>query len=214
MHTSTSVTDLGVVLDGELSMSAHVASLSRTCFIQLRQIRAVRRSLDKESTKTLVNSFISSRLDYCNSLLYRINEGRMNKLQRIQNAAARLISGALWRDHITPVLRELHWLPVRERIQYKIATLVYKSLQSTAPSYLSELCTASTTIPGRRGLRSAEERKLLVPYTQYSRLGSRPFAVGGPNIWNGLPAALRDNALSPEQFRSRLKTVLFVQRYG
>jgi hypothetical protein len=214
VHVSTSVTDLGVVIDSEFSMSAHVSSLSRTCFFQLRQIRAVRRSLDRESTKTLVNSFISSRLDYCNSLLYGINEGQLNKLQRIQNAAARLISGALWRDHITPVLRELHWLPVRERICYKIATLVHKSLHSTAPTYLSELCIESSTIPGRRCLRSADEHRLLVPYTRSARLGSRPFAVCGPYVWNGLPVALRDPALSLEQFRSGLKTVLFVQRYG
>ena len=195
-------------------MSAHVSSLSRTCFFHLRQIRAVRRSLDKDSTKTLVNSFVSSRLDYCNSLLYGINECQLSKLQRIQNAAARLISGARWCDHITPVLRELHWLPVSERIRYKIATLVHKSLHNNAPSYLTELCTVSSTIPGRRGLRSADEQRLLVPYTQSARIGSRPFAVCGPNVWNGLPAFLRDPALSLGQFRSRLKTVLFAQRHG
>jgi hypothetical protein len=214
VRVSTSVTDLGVIIDGELSMSAYVSSLSRTCFFQLRQIRAVRRSLDPDSTKTLVNAFVSSRLDYCNSLLHGINASQLNKLQRIQNAAARLISGALWRDHITPVLRELHWLPVRERIRYKIATLVHKSMHNTAPSYLSELCTESSTVPGRRGLRSADEHRLLVPYTQSARLGSRPFAVCGPNVWNNLPADLRDPALSLEQFRGRLKTVLFVQHYG
>ena len=214
VRVSTSVTDLGVALDGELSMSAHVSSLCRTCFFQLRQIRAVRRSLDPESTKTLVNAFISSRLDYCNSLLYGINEGQLNKLQRVQNAAARLISGALWRDHIKPVLHELHWLPIRERIRFKIATLVYKSLHSAAPSYVAELCTVSSTVPGRSGLRSSGEQRLLVPYTQSARLGSRPFAVCGPNVWNSLPATLRNPTLSLEQFRGRLKTELFVQCYG
>ena len=129
LRVSTSVTDLGVVIDGELSMSAHVSPLTRTCFFQLRQIRAVRRSLDPNSTKTLVNS-------------------------------ARLISGALWRDHITPVLRELHWLPVRERIRYKIATPVHKSMHNAAPSYLSELCTESSTVPGCWSLRSADEHRL------------------------------------------------------
>ena len=136
LRVSTSVTDLGVVIDGELSMSAHVSSLTRTCFFQLRQICAVHRSLYPNSTKTLVNSFVSSRLDYCNSLLHGINASQLNKLQRVQNAAARLISGALWRDHITPVLRELHWLPVRERIRYKIATLLHKSMHNAAPYLL------------------------------------------------------------------------------
>src|ERR1700690_4107026 len=100
---------------------------------------------------------------------------------------------------------------MRERIRYKIATLVHKSIHNAAPSYLSELCTASSTVPGRQGLRSACECRLLVPNSQSARLGSRPFAVSGPNVWNGLPVYLRNPALSLDQFGSSLETMLYVQ---
>ena len=109
---STSVSDLSVILDNQLKMTDHVAALCRSCFFQLRQIRSIRRSLTSDARKTLVNAFVMSRLDYCNSLCHGINEGLLNKLQHIQNAAARLVTDTRKYDHITPVLRDLHWLPI------------------------------------------------------------------------------------------------------
>jgi len=88
------------------------------CFWQLRQLRLVRSSLTSDTAKTLVHAFVSSRIDYYNSLLYGVSDGLLRKLRAVQNAAARVVTGARKFDHITPVLRELHWLPVRQRIKY------------------------------------------------------------------------------------------------
>jgi len=112
---SSAVSNLGVLIDGQLNMDNHVASLCRSCFFQLRQLRTIRSMLTKETTVTLIHAFISSRLDYCNSFLYGISSTLLRRLQSIQNAAARLVTGAKKFDHITPVLRELHWQPIRQR---------------------------------------------------------------------------------------------------
>jgi len=110
---SDSARDLGIIIDRELSLEANVTAVCRASYNQLRQLRSVVRSLSVHATKTLVQAFISCRLDYCNSLLYGINDGLLRRLQSVQkqNAAARLVTGAGRRDHITPVLRRLHWLP-------------------------------------------------------------------------------------------------------
>ena len=110
---SSPVMDLGVTLDSSLTMSQHLAAVGRSSFFQLR---AVRRSLSSETTKILVHSFVSGRLDYCNSLLAGISDGLIQKLQSVQNAAARLVTGLRKFDHISETLRELHGLPVRKRI--------------------------------------------------------------------------------------------------
>jgi len=93
------------------------------------------RSLSDDANKTLVQSFVSCRLDYCNALLFGISGGLIQRLQSVQHAAARLVTGASRRDHITPVLRQLLWLPVKQRIDSKLAVLVYKSLHGLAPPY-------------------------------------------------------------------------------
>jgi len=189
-------------------MSDHVAQVCRSCYFQLRQLRHVRRSLTLDAVKTLIHAFISSRLDYCNSLLTGVSDGVLRKLQSVQNAAARLITNTRKFDHITPVLRDLHWLPVRQRIEFKTAMLVYKCLHGLAPSYLSEFCRPVSSLPGRRQLRSGSTGILHVPRTKTS-IGSRSFAVAGPVTWNSLPAELRTFELSVASFAKRLKTYLF-----
>jgi Reverse transcriptase (RNA-dependent DNA polymerase) len=206
---SDKVLDLGVTVDSQLDMSDHVSALRRSCFHQLRQLRPVRDSLTNDAAKTLVNAFVSSRLDYCNSLFAGIQSGLLDKLQSVQNAAARLITRTRKFDHITPVLRDLHWLPVRQRIEFKIATLVYKCLHGLAPSYLSDDCVLVSEISGRRHLRSADTRKLFVPKFSTSTYGARAFAVRGPVTWNNLSDELRLIDTGLLSFRRRLKTYLF-----
>ena len=109
-----SARDLGVVIDSQLSHSAHVTALCRSGYYYLRQLRPAARSLSTDTTKTLVQAFISCRLDYCNSLMSGMTDSLVQKIQSVRNAAAQLVSGASRRDHIMPVLRELHWLPVRQ----------------------------------------------------------------------------------------------------
>ena len=216
LHSSTiqfskKVVNLGVVLDNQLKMSEQVSSLCRSCFFQLRQIRTIRRSLTSDSTKTLVNAFVNSRLDYCNSLLYGVGEGLMDRLQRVQNAAARLVSGAKKYDHITPIRMDLHWLLIRRRVTFKVATLVYKCLHGCAPVYLADDCVAVSSIPGRRFLRSAAHLELTVPRTRTMTSGPRAFPVCGPRVWNSLPCTLRSPELSYNCFRKKLKTELFLK---
>ena len=141
------------------------------------------------------------------TLLCGISDGLIQHLQSVQNAAARLVTGARRRDHITPVLRHLHWLPVRQRVDFKIAVLVYKSLHGLTPPYLSEDCQLVTDL-GRRHLWSVDVHTLAVPRTQ-TRLGDRSFAVAGPRLWNNLPVELRQRDICLSEFRRLLKTFLF-----
>jgi len=104
--------DLGVILDGQLTMARHISAVCRAGFFQLHQLRCVRRSLTTEATRALVQAFISCRLDYCNSLLAGFADVYLRRFQSVQNAAAHLVSGAHRHDHIMPVLVGLHWLPV------------------------------------------------------------------------------------------------------
>ena len=105
----------------------------------------------------MVNSFIVSKLDYCNSLLAGCNKQLVDKLQRVLNCAARVIFGGDRRDHVTPLLRDnLHWLRARERITFKLCLLVYKAINGLAPSYLQDLCVPVTTVSTRATLRSRQ----------------------------------------------------------
>ena len=133
------VCDLGVLLDSNLSMANQVAKICKICSFHLRRISLVQKYLTTDSLCLLVSSFVLFRLDYANSLLAAIPGNLLSRLQRVQNSAARLLAGVNRKQHITPVLRSLHWLPVRQRISYKLACLVFKSLHGLAPCYLCEL---------------------------------------------------------------------------
>ena len=168
-----SARDLGVVIDSKLSLSAHVAALCRSGFYHLRQLRPVLRSLTHEAARTLVQAFISCRLDYCNSLLYGVSHGNIRQVQSVQNAAARLLTGARRREHISQVLRQLHWLPIQSRVNFKLACFVFSSLSGHghAPSYLSDDIHLVSEGP-RRHLRSSTDRSCVVPCT-YNTFGDR-----------------------------------------
>lgn len=204
---SKSARDLGIVIDSQLSLSAHITALCRTCYNQLRQLRPVVRSLSTVATRTLVQAFISCRLDYCNSLLYGVADGLLRRVQSVQNAAARLITGARRCDHITPILRQLHWLPVRQRIKFKVVGFVFQSLTGQAPAYLADDCRLVSETDRRR-LRSADNRTCVVPRT-HNRFGDRNFSAAGPRLWNDLPSALRSPDIGFDNFKRHLKTHLF-----
>ena len=171
---SSVVDDLGVVLDSQLrpTMANHVAALSLSCFFHLRRLRAIKQSLTLDATKTLVHAFVSNRLDNCNSLLVGVSSQLLQRLQVIQNAAARLVTG------------------VRRSEQY-----------------LQTYCEPTSTVASRR-LQSAHSGRLTVPRTR-TNYGDRSFAILGPRVWNGLPAALRAPDITLTTFRNKLKTFLF-----
>jgi len=165
-----------------------------------------------EAAKTLVQAFISCRLDYCNSLLYRVTDNIMRRVQSLQNAAARLITGARRRDHITPVLCQVHWLPVRQRVEFKVACLVRQALCGQMPIYLADdihLVSKSK----RRSLRSSSDNMCALPRT-YNSFGDRSFGAVGPRIFNSLPRGLRTLDISYKHFKALLKTYMFRQGHG
>jgi len=137
LQFSTAVKNLGVLIDNQLTMADHIAAVCQSGFFQLRQLRSIRQSLTPVAVKTLVHAFISSRLDYCNQLFVGVTGRLLDKLQSLQNAAARLVTGARKFDRITPVMRELHWLPVRHWIRFKTAVLVFNCLQNICLSTAS-----------------------------------------------------------------------------
>ena len=145
--------NLGVTMDSELNMSEHINSICKRCYHSLRIISRIRRYLDENSIKTLVQALIVSRLDYGNVLLYGVSAKKLFKLQRVLNEAARMITGTRAREHITPVLKSLHWLKIPERIEFKIALLVYKSINCNGPQYLRDLLVSFTS---DRDLRSKD----------------------------------------------------------
>jgi len=215
IEISDTAINLGVTLDSELTMQKHAGAVARSCFYQLRQLRSVRRILTRDAALTLVHAFVTSRVDYCNSVFAGSTEAVIKRLQAVLNAAARLISTKKRSDHITPVLRdELHWLPIRQRISYKVALMVYRCLHGLAPVYLSQACIPVSSLSGRRSLRSAAHGDLFIPPTRTVRFGQRSFCSTGPVTWNSLPTDVRDPSLSIEQFKKKLKVCLFRQAYS
>jgi hypothetical protein len=122
-----------------MSMDRQVAAVCRSAFAQLRTIGLIRQYLTSDATKSLVNGLVPSCLDYCNDLLYGVPQSLMHTLQRVQNCAARIVTRRSRSDHISPVLRDLHWLPVHRRVQFKILLHTYRAIHKQAPGYLSGL---------------------------------------------------------------------------
>jgi len=202
---------LRVTLSSELSLEKHVSTVSATCFSHLRQIRLIWKLLDAGSTATLVHAFVTSRVDYCNVVLAESLRSTTDKLQRVMNAAAHVISNAQKYDSGLSLLRheELHWLDVVDRVRYKLAVLAYRSLHGTAPQYLTSLLTSASEVTGRQYLRSATQQKLIVPRCRRKTFGCRAFSVASPSVWNALPDSLRDQELTLVIFRRHLKTYFF-----
>ena len=167
-------------------------------------IRRIRKYFRKKCTETLIHAFISSRLDYCNSLLYGLPAYQTQKLQRVQNSAPRLVFEESKFCHITPLLRALHWLPVANRIVFKISLLTFKAIHKLAPTYISELVSLKDT-GGRYYLRSNNGK---LNCKSLSMLGERSFYMAAPKLWNDLPLFIR-NISSVNVFMKALKTHLF-----
>ena len=168
---------------------------------------SVRSSLTVSSIEKLVASMITSRLDYCNATFAGVADEQIARIQKIQNNAARLILNKSKRDHVTLLFKELHWLPVKYCIQYKLATLAFRHFDGTPPPYLSSsLCTYQPS------LRSLTERLLKIPKTNLKTFSERSFGYIAPTVWNSLLADLRASPSLPT-FKVNLKTHFFRQAF-
>ena len=154
VEPSLKATNLGVTMDSVMGLDNHVNKVCRTANYQLRNIYRIRKYLDTNACRTVVQALVTSRLDYCNGLLMGASAGTLRKLQLVQNRAARIITRSGRGDHISPVLVQLHWLPVEQRVIYKTALLTYKALHGLAPQYLADLL--EYYVP-TRSLRSADQ---------------------------------------------------------
>lgn len=205
--SSSCLRNLGSWFDEHLTMKQHVIKISGSSFYHIHNLRRIRKYLSKQTTETLVHALISCRIDYCNSLLYGIPDTTLKKLQRVQNAAARLVSGTPRFCHITPVLAELHWLPVAARIKFKILLLTFKAINGQSPDYICNLITPKKK--GRYALRSNDQNMLEVPSIKSLKtLGDRSFYIAAPTLWNNLPSTLR-SIQDINCFKGQLKTYLF-----
>ena len=206
----SSVRNLGMVFDTNMTMVPHVNALCRSARYHIKNIGKIRRFLDRDSCERIVHAFVTSRLDLNNALLTGIAGDTVTKLQSVHNIAARVITRTHVRDHITPILMDLHWLPVRWRIHYKVLLQVYKAQHGLAPNYISEPlqpCQPS------RALRSATDSHLLLEPMTRSSWGDRAFSKAAPVLWNALPRSIR-TAESLNCFKSSLKTYLFTVYTG
>ena len=165
-------------------MDDYIKNICRSASYALYKIGRIRNFLDQKSTETLIHAFITCRLDQCNSLLYGLPDSHIAKLQRIQNSAARLVTRTRSCEHITPVLRELHWLPVTYRIMYKILVLTYKCIHELAPIYLQELI---EEYKPSRNLRSSSQLNLVSTSVSTLSYGNRSFRKASAELWNRLP---------------------------
>ena len=155
----------------------------------IHNIWRIRKYLTQQATEQIVHSFVTCRLDMCNSLYTGLPKNQISRLQRIQNMAARLVTIRKRSDSISPILKSLHWLPVSKRIVYKILVITYKTLHYSSPRYLHQILKCHVPV---RNLRSASQLQLFVPKTNTS-WGDRAYANVAPKLWNGIPLQIRQS---------------------
>ena len=202
------VKNLGVIFDKAMTMEKQVNSMCKKAFFNIKNIAHVRKSLNKEDTKTAIHALVTPHLDYGNALLYGTNKKLVDKLQVAQNSAARLIERLRKYDRISHVRKDLHWLPVQARIKFKILNMTWKALNNESPMYMQDLLTLSTS---GLNLRSNHKMLLKIPRS-HTKYGERAFSSMAPVLWNSLPYHLR-SAKNNEMFRNKLKTHLFHNSY-
>jgi hypothetical protein len=205
-----SVRNLGFYMDCNLKNTVHISKLCSSLYLTLRNIARIRDCLTRDSCRTLVQSLVLSRLDYCNALLVGTPKCHLRKLQSMQNIACRIICRLRKYDHISTYMRDLHWLKVRERITFKIAIMMYRCVHGTAPSYLIDLLKFREN---PRGLRSTTHRQIQPVLMSNTQACNGAFQSCGPIVWNSLPIDLIV-IVNEVDFAKKLKTHLFMKSYS
>ena len=224
------IQNLGVYLDKNLSMKAHMEVKCNAAFCQLYSLRRIRKYVSCQATESLIHAFIFSHIDYCNSLLNGVPKYQINKLQRIQNISDGLVHKLPEFSHVTPLLIDLHWLPVEYHVRYKLLLFTYKGIHQLAPQYINEMFTRKST-PYTSWLSSVARSivfvngsvsgdiafddiiYLSVPRAKSVTFEQRSLAVTGPQLWNSLPIDIKmENSLVG--FKRKIKTYLFKQAFN
>ena len=187
-------------------MDKHVTNICRSAYAELRRISSIRHLLTVNATKTLLSAFVLSKFDYCNSLLCGSPQFILDKFQRVHNSAARLVMKSRKCDHVQPLLRSLHWLPVSSRIDYKISTLCFNTFTNSSLVYIAQLLPVYT--PSRHLRSSSDTRTLRIPFVKTKSFSQKAFSFTDPAQWNLLPYRLRHSESSPA-FKTALKPHLF-----
>ena len=196
-------------MDQNLSMKQHVEHICRGAWFHLRKIRQIRSYLNNDTAERLIHAYVSSKLDFTNCLFYGLPSTLLDKLRRIQNAAARIVRRIPKHQHITPVLKDLHWLPIPLRIEYKLLLFVYKSLKGIAPEYISDILTIQKNA---HELRSSSKHLLVIPKARTVTYGERSFIYAAAKLWNSLPEDVKASG-TVISFKSSLKTHLFAKAF-
>jgi hypothetical protein len=204
---TSKIRNLGVIFDEKLTFDNQVSTVRQSAYFHLKNIKAVQKYLPSEVFEGLVHAFISSKLDFCNSLLHGIPRSQLYRLQKLQNHAARIITHTKIRDSITPVLLKLHWLPVEQRCVFKVLTLAHRVIYSGSPDYLDVRKRSSV-----RATRSTTTMILDQPVSRLKSAGDRAFSVSAPALWNLLPTSLTSE-VNYITFKRNLKTYLFRKYY-
>jgi hypothetical protein len=209
IEKSAKVRNIGAMFDPKMTMAAQVSTTCKSAWFRLHQIGKIRPYLNSDQTKSVIHAYVTSKLDQNNSLLVGVADTLISKIQKLQNAAAKMIHRAKKQDHVTPLLKELHWLPISQRITFKVLLLAYKALNDEGPLYLKDML---RWYKPKVTTRSATDGKLLVIDKTNLSYGDRAFGVSAPRLWNSLPFSLRDSP-STATFKRNLKTHLFRQAY-
>ena len=200
-------------MDSNFAMEPHINNIMRAASFKIREMSYYRRFLTPSCAKTLIHAYITPKLDYCNGLLYGLPTQPLNRLQSILNTAARLVTMTRKLDHITTILRDLHWLPV---ISVCNLNFFYKSIKLSMALHHHLICPSSKlSLWLNKGLRSDNQLLLDVPKStlQLKYYGDRGFSVVGPTLWNALPKEIR-LCKSVDSFKSNIKTYFFKKTFA
>ena len=202
---SETIRNLGAFFDSHMTMLSHINNVTKTVTFHLRNIGRIRKYIDQTTCHHAARSLILSRLDYCNGLLSSLPSTYITRLQRLQNWAARLVFEVDRKQSPKPLLKSLHWLPIRQRISFKLLLFVYKCLHNQGPIYLTN--SLSVYVPNRQLRSSNDYLRLVYPITRVLA-GDRTFTVAASKEWNKLPVYIRQSS-STNIFKKALKTYLF-----
>ena len=208
LKPTVSAKDLGVLLDPNLTYDHHISTVVSSCLSKLCQINRVKKSFDKTTLELLITALVFSKMLYCSSVWANTSLQNVNKLQSIQNFACKIVTNTRKFDHVTPLLRELNWLPVREQLRYRDIVLAYKCQNGLAPQYLMDKFSKRSCIHNRD---TRARDSLQIPLFR-TKTGQRSFVFRGTNIWNNLDDDLKQRT-SLTSFKRALRDSLLRQTF-